>query len=60
MAKSWSWAYRNGCKSATEISELYPGLNYNILYTAVTFHDIGDHIDRKNHEIIFCKHNDAR
>lgn len=39
-------------KRATEISELYPGLNYNILYTAVTFHDIGDHIDRKNHEII--------
>lgn len=46
-------------KRATEISELYPGLNYNILYTAVTFHDIGDHIDRKSRNY-FCKHNDAR
>ena len=37
---------------AFEISKQYDGLDYNILFTAVSYHDIGDHIDRKTHEII--------
>lgn len=37
-------------KRADEISKKYQGINYNILYTAVIYHDIGDHIDRENHE----------
>lgn len=37
---------------AYEISKEFENLNYNILYTAVIYHDIGDHIDRENHEIV--------
>lgn len=38
---------------AYEISEQYKDeLNYDMLYTAVAYHDIGDHIDRANHEKI--------
>ena len=37
---------------AFEISKQYEGLDYNMLFTAVSYHDIGDHIDRKTHEII--------
>lgn len=37
---------------ALEISEKYNDLNKDMLFTAVAFHDVGDHIDRKNHEII--------
>lgn len=36
---------------ASKISKKY-SINNNILYTAVAYHDIGDHIDRKQHEII--------
>ncbi|MBP3707732.1 MAG: HD domain-containing protein [Clostridia bacterium] len=36
---------------AYEISMPYKDeINYDILYTAVAYHDIGDHIDRANHE----------
>lgn len=27
-------------------------VNYNMLYTAAAYHDIGDHIDREHHEIV--------
>ena len=37
---------------AFEISKQYEGLDYNMLFTAVSYHDIGDHIDRRTHEII--------
>ena len=38
-------------KRAFEISKPYKAeLNYDMLYTAVVYHDIGDHIDRENHE----------
>ena len=38
-------------KRAYEISMPYKDeLNYDMLYTAVAYHDIGDHIDRANHE----------
>ena len=41
---------------AFEISKPYEKeLDYNILYTAVAYHDIGDHIDRKNHEKVSAK-----
>ena len=41
---------------AFEISKPYETeLDYNILYTAVAYHDIGDHIDRKNHEKVSAK-----
>lgn len=30
-------------------------LNYDILYVAVAYHDLGDHIDRKQHHIISSK-----
>lgn len=41
---------------AFEISKQYESeINYDILYTAVSYHDIGDHIDRKTHEIISAK-----
>ena len=36
-------------KRAFEISKNY-NINYNILYTCVSFHDIACHIDRENHE----------
>ena len=29
-----------------------PGINYNMVYTIAVYHDIGHHIDAKNHEII--------
>lgn len=36
---------------AYEISIPYKDeLNYDMLYTAIAYHDIGDHIDRANHE----------
>ena len=38
---------------AYEISKPYKSeLNYDMLYTAVSFHDIGDHVDREHHEIV--------
>lgn len=40
---------------AFEIAKLYNDIDYNILYTAVSYHDIGDHIDRATHEIISAK-----
>ena len=30
-------------------------VNLDILYTAVAYHDIGDHIDRENHEKVSAK-----
>lgn len=43
-------------KRAFEISIPYEKeLNYDMLYTAVSFHDIGDHIDRANHEKVSAK-----
>lgn len=36
---------------AMEIAKKYQ-VNYDILYTAAAYHDIGDHIDREHHEII--------
>lgn len=30
-------------------------VNYNILYTAAAYHDIGDHINREHHEIVSAK-----
>lgn len=36
---------------AMEIAKKYH-VNYNILYTAAAYHDIGDHIDREHHEIV--------
>ncbi len=41
-------------KRAFEISENYD-INYNILYTCVSFHDIACHIDRENHEVLSAK-----
>lgn len=38
-------------KRALELALDYD-INYNLLYSAVIFHDIGCHIDRKTHEII--------
>ena len=41
---------------AYEISKPYEkDLNYDMLYTAVCYHDIGDHIDRANHETVSAK-----
>lgn len=40
---------------ALEMLEKYKEINPNILFTAVAFHDIGDHIDRDNHEIVSAK-----
>lgn len=40
---------------ANEISKNYCGINYDILYIVVIYHDIGDHIDRKNHEKVSAK-----
>lgn len=41
---------------AFEISKQYKSeINCDILYTAVSYHDIGDHIDRKTHEKISAK-----
>lgn len=41
---------------AYEISKPYEKeLNYDMLYTAVAYHDIGDHIDRENHEKVSAK-----
>lgn len=41
---------------AFEISKPYEAeIDYNMLYTAVSYHDIGDHIDRENHEKISAK-----
>lgn len=39
---------------AFEISKNYD-INVNLLYIAVSYHDIGDHIDRENHEIVSAK-----
>ena len=39
---------------AMEIAKNY-NVNYDILYTAASYHDIGDHIDREHHEIISAK-----
>ena len=41
-------------KRALEISKNYD-INYNILYTCVSFHDIACHIDRENHETLSAK-----
>jgi len=36
-----------------EISKPYSNeLNYDMLYTVVSYHDIGDHIDREHHELV--------
>ena len=43
---------KNVLKRALEISEGYNDIDKNILFTAVSYHDIGDHIDRETHEII--------
>lgn len=41
---------------AFEISKPYEAeIDYNMLYTAVSYHDIGDHIDRENHEKVSAK-----
>lgn len=41
---------------AFELSKPYEkDIDYNMLYTAVTYHDIGDHIDRATHEKISAK-----
>lgn len=40
---------------ALEMLEKYKEINPNILFTAVAFHDIGDYIDRDNHEIVSAK-----
>ena len=41
---------------AFELSKPYEkNIDYNILYTAVAYHDIGDHIDRATHEKISAK-----
>lgn len=38
---------------AYEISKPYRNeMDMDMLYTAVSYHDIGDHIDRENHEIV--------
>ena len=41
-------------KRAFEISKDY-NIDYNILYTCVSFHDIACHIDRENHEKLSAK-----
>lgn len=41
---------------AFEISKPYEAeIDYDMLYAAVSYHDIGDHIDRANHEKISAK-----
>lgn len=40
---------------AFELAKNNTELDYNILYTAVVYHDIGDHIDRENHEKVSAK-----
>lgn len=37
-------------KRCFEFSEQFQNINYNILYTIATFHDIAHYIDKKNHE----------
>ncbi len=39
---------------AYEISKKY-NINYDLLYITVSYHDIGDHIDREHHEIVSAK-----
>ena len=41
-------------KRAFELAKNYD-IDYNILYTAVSFHDIACHIDRDNHEVLSAK-----
>lgn len=40
---------------AFELSENIENINIDILYTAVAYHDIADHIDRENHEKLSAK-----
>lgn len=40
---------------AFELSKNIENINMDILYTAVTYHDIADHIDRENHERLSAK-----
>ena len=40
---------------AFELSENLKNIDFNILYTAVAYHDIADHIDRENHEKLSAK-----
>ena len=42
-------------KRAFELSKNIDKIDYNILYTAVSYHDIADHIDRENHEKLSAK-----
>ncbi len=47
---------RTVLERAFEISGPYKSnLNFDMLYTAVAYHDIGDHIDRENHEKVSAK-----
>lgn len=37
-------------KRCFKFSEQFENIDYNVLYTIATFHDIAHHIDKKNHE----------
>ena len=43
-------------------ADTVPDINYNIVYTVASYHDIGHHIDPKKHEIISAQmmYNDAK
>ena len=35
-----------------KFADTVPGINYNIVYTVASYHDVGHHINPKKHELI--------
>ena len=35
-----------------KFADTVPGINYNIVYTVASYHDVGHHIDPKKHELV--------
>lgn len=46
---------KNVLERAFELADGNKQIDLNMLYTAVSYHDIGDHIDRENHEKVSAK-----
>lgn len=46
---------KNVLERAFELADGNKQIDFNMLYTAVSYHDIGDHIDRENHEKVSAK-----
>ena len=42
-------------KRSLKFAKTKPNININMVYTIAAFHDIGCHIDRKNHELVSAR-----